>query len=151
MQVEKVHISTLVFDQANVRKHDAKNLDAIKASISRWGQVEPLIVQRSTNMVIGGNGRLEVMKSLAFSHVVVNYLDIDDAQAGALAIVLNRSGELAQWDQEALGSHLEGLKADGWDIGELGFDIEDLDMLDVELPTIEDPPEEKLKCSLCGK
>ncbi|MBA2557275.1 MAG: hypothetical protein H0V12_08040 [Chloroflexi bacterium] len=39
-------------------------MEAIAASLRRFEQVEPLVVQKATGRVIGGNGRLVAMKKL---------------------------------------------------------------------------------------
>ena len=39
MKVETVAIKTLKPDPANVRQHPARNIDAIKASLQRFGQI----------------------------------------------------------------------------------------------------------------
>jgi DNA modification methylase len=99
-------------DPANARKHGAKNLDAIRGSLLEFGQVEPLVIQKSTGKVIGGNGRLGVMRALGWTHAKVFEFDCDDAQATALGIALNRTAELAEWDQEALDKLLATIKVD---------------------------------------
>lgn len=38
MKIEKVKISTLIPDPSNARKHDQKNLDAIKGSLAKFGE-----------------------------------------------------------------------------------------------------------------
>src|SRR5882724_7378119 len=62
MVTRRVKLSDLHTDPANARRHDARNLAAIADSIKTFGQVEPLVVQKSTGKVIGGNGRLEVLR-----------------------------------------------------------------------------------------
>lgn len=58
LRVDVVSLSSLIEDKANPRTHDEKNLEAIKASLAKFGQVEPLVIQASTGMVVGGNGRM---------------------------------------------------------------------------------------------
>ena len=58
MKIERVKVASLLSDPSNSRQHSAKNLDAIKASLKKFEQVEPLIVRKADNVVIGGNGRL---------------------------------------------------------------------------------------------
>ena len=58
LSIRRVSLSELVPDPANARAHNERNLDAIRASLARFGQAEPLVVQRSTRRVIGGHGRL---------------------------------------------------------------------------------------------
>lgn len=57
MDIERVPIATLHHDPANVRRHPEKNLDAIKASLARFGQQKPIVVS-SDNVVVAGNGTL---------------------------------------------------------------------------------------------
>jgi ParB-like chromosome segregation protein Spo0J len=81
----------------------AENLEAILWSLKRFGQAEPLVVQVCTGRAIGGNGRLSVMRKLGWKDCDIVELDLDDLQATALGIALNRSGELlASWNDATL-------------------------------------------------
>jgi DNA modification methylase len=121
LTIRRVALSGLHPDPANVRSHDERNLDAIAASLRQFGQAEPLVVQRETGRVIGGNGRLTAMKALGWTEADVVELEMDDTQATALAIALNRTGELASWDMPALSQLLESFK--GTELFDaLGFD-----------------------------
>ena len=88
LEIHRVSIEALHTDPANARAHDEANLAAIRASLERFGQSEPLVVQASTGRVIGGNGRLAVMQRLGWKACDVVQLDIDDLQATALGIAL---------------------------------------------------------------
>jgi ParB-like chromosome segregation protein Spo0J len=61
LKVTRVPIGSLRMDPANARLHGDANLDAIAGSLARFGQAEPLVVQRGTNRVIAGNGRPAAM------------------------------------------------------------------------------------------
>ena len=118
-------LSDLQHDGANPRRHGKKNMAAIRDSLTRFGQVEPLIVQRSSMRVVGGNGRLEVMRSLKWERANVILLDLTDTQATTLGIILNRTGELSAWDKDTLADLLGDLNGDeglSW----LGFDDKDV-------------------------
>jgi len=131
MQIEQMDLGALVPDPANPRTHDERNLNAIMASLGEHGQVEPLLVQAATGMVIAGNGRREAMLRLGWTEATVALLDVDDTQARRLSIALNRSGELAGWDEHTLAGHLQALAKvgeEGWLAG-LGFDGTELDEL----------------------
>ncbi len=67
LRVARVPIASLHTDAANARLHGDANLDAIAGSLARFGQAEPLVVQRGTNRVIAGNGRLVAMKKLGWT------------------------------------------------------------------------------------
>ncbi len=113
LTIRRVPLASLIPDPANARAHGEKNLEAIRASLARFGQAEPLVIQRSTRRVIGGHGRLAAMKALGWSEADIVELDLDDLQATALGIALNRTGELAEWDLPALGKILESLQTQG--------------------------------------
>ena len=127
MKIERVTLSDLLPDPNNARSHSKENIAAIKASLSRFEQVEPLVVQKSTNIVIGGNGRLEALRQMGVEKVDVHYMDVDNTTAKALGIALNRTAETAEWDKEILGASLQGLYEDGWELEDIGFDTSALD------------------------
>ena len=65
MNIEETKIEDLHFDPANVRKHDEKNLEAIKSSLLRFGQQKPIVVD-GKGIVIAGNGTLTAAKALGW-------------------------------------------------------------------------------------
>jgi DNA modification methylase len=143
MEILRKPIAELRLDPRNAREHGDQNLQAIEASLSRFQQVEPLVVQRGTNKVIGGNGRLVVMRKLGWVEADVVEVDLDDRAATALGLALNQTSALATWDENTLAQLLSDLK----DAGELlgtGFAEADVDQIlrDLELANaapVEDP------------
>jgi hypothetical protein len=107
-----VPIDTLKPDASNARRHGQRNMDAIKASLARWGQRAPIVVQRSGMIVRAGNGRLEAAKALGWSHVAAVVVDDDSVEAVAFALADNRTAELAEWDTETLATLLDTLPKD---------------------------------------
>lgn len=122
LNVMRVALDDLNQDPANVRTHGEKNLMAIRGSLEQFGQVEPLVVQAGTGKVVGGNGRVDAMRSLGWTHADVVVLELTDTQATALGIALNRTGELAGWDFENLGKLLGALQAENFDLASIGWD-----------------------------
>lgn len=123
MQIHEVELSTLVEDEKNARTHPKKNMQAIVSSLSQFGQVEPLVVQRKTNKVIGGNGRLAAMKQLGWTSAQAILLDIDDTKAIALGLALNRTSDLAEWDYGQLSELIQTVIDDNQiPIVELGWE-----------------------------
>ncbi len=125
--VRTAKLTELHPDPSNARLHDERNLDAIGASLATFGQVEPLVVQKSTGRIIGSNGRYEVLKRQGKTEAAIVEVDLDDTQAVALGIALNRTAELAEWDDETLASLLQSLPQEAKDA--TGFDSGDLDEL----------------------
>ena len=150
--VSRVPITALVPDPANARAHPEPNLQAIVASLRRFGQAEPLVVQASTHRVIAGHGRLLAMKALGWAECDVVEIDADDVTATALGIALNRTAELAEWDEPVLARLLEQLRAQDA-IDGVGYSNTEIDALlaemgggpvapnDVDDPGPEEPPE----------
>lgn len=141
MLIESVAIDSLIPDPANARRHDQKNLDAIKGSLQKFGQQKNIVVRN--NIVLAGNGTLEAAKALGWTHVTVKRADdLSSVDAAAFALADNRSAELASWDMDVLGSTLHSLREGDFDLTGIGFDVSDLDnMLGDEKFDEIDPPE----------
>jgi DNA modification methylase len=125
MQIESVPIASLVPDPSNARKHSKKNLDAIKGSLAKFGQQKPIVVGKN-NIVLAGNGTLEAAKALGWDKINVVKTDLEGSEAVAYAIADNRTGELAEWDDDTLSKTLSALKDEGFALGSIGFDDADL-------------------------
>lgn len=124
------HLEQLHEDPVNARSHDAVNLAAIRASLLEFGQVEPLVVRRGTNTVIGGNARLQVMRDLGWTEAAVVEVDLSDVKAVALGIALNQTAALATWNEETLGRLLEAVRgSDEVDLSVTGFSAADAQRL----------------------
>ena len=147
MNLETVAIESLNLDPNNARKHSRRNLDAIAASLNKFGQRKPIVVHNGT--VIAGNGTLEAAKSLGWTEIGITRCpdDWDADTAKAFALADNRSSELAEWDDLVLANQLLDLDGMGWDIEALGFEplpLRDLDE-DGEDEIPEPPVEPKTK------
>lgn len=117
-------IDTLHPDPSNARTHDERNIAAIVASLSRFGQRLPIVVQKQGMIVRAGNGRLAAAKSLGWTHMACVVVDEQSVDATAYAIADNRTALLADWNEEALAALLQSLPDDarlaaGYDDGEL--------------------------------
>lgn len=134
MIVEEIEVDNLILDPSNARKHNLKNLEAIKGSLTKFGQQKPIVIN-DKNIVIAGNGTLAAARELGWSKVKVVRSELSNTMQAAFAIADNRSAELAEWDIETLGSTLESLKTE-MDLNEIGFSEEDLEKL---IPTIITP------------
>jgi hypothetical protein len=128
LQIRRASIEGLRLDPSNARLHDEANLTAIRASLQRFGQVEPLLINSATKQIVAGHGRLQAMKALGWSECDVVELDLNSIDATALAVALNRSAELATWDEETLAKLLASLKSEDALDG-VGFSDSELDEL----------------------
>jgi len=117
-------IDSLHPDPANARMHSQTNLDAIKASLARWGQRAPIVVQRQGMIVRAGNGRLAAAKALGWSKIAALVVDDSSIEAVAYAIADNRTAELAEWNDEVLAQLLQSLPDEA--LPDTGFDAADV-------------------------
>ena len=122
MNVQSVLISELKLDPNNVRTHNAKNIQSIKASLERFGQQKPIIVD-SKNVVRAGNGTLEAAMSLGWTKINIVKSDLKGKELKAYAIADNRSAELAEWDEVNLEAQLKDFDKDLLDATWKDFDF----------------------------
>jgi len=128
MVVERVNLHTLHEDPANPNTHPENDLKDLMAKLATFGQVEPLVVQRSTRKVIGGNGRLEAMRRLGWVQCDVTFVDCDNVTATALGISLNRRKSL--FDDTILVQQLKVIQSENADLMDaVGYDGAELDAL----------------------
>ncbi len=74
MKTEKANVADLMLDPSNVRKHSAENLNAIKASLAKFGQQKPIVADKK-GVVVAGNGQLMAAKALA-NHSARSVIDL---------------------------------------------------------------------------
>lgn len=108
---KNVALADLVEDPKNVNIHPERNLEAIAASLRRWGQPERLIVRKSDGIVFSGNGRLEAMRRLNLPKARVQYVEGSDDECRGYAVAANRTARLSEFNEEELGELLQELKA----------------------------------------
>ena len=132
MQIENLRISELRPDPQNARKHDAKNLSAIKSSLTAFGQRKPIVVT-ADNIVAAGNGTLQAAKELGWLDIDVVRIpeDWSAAQVKAFALADNRTAELAEWDSDTLAAQAIELEGLGIELESFGFTESDLGVFEV--------------------
>lgn len=129
MDVIELPIADLHFDPANARRHPERNLASIKASLARFGQQTPIVID-SKNVVRKGNGTLAAAKELGWEAIQCVKTDLAGVDATAYAVADNRTGELAEWDQTVLAETLEALRSEPeFDLGDVGFTSDEVDAL----------------------
>jgi ParB-like chromosome segregation protein Spo0J len=163
-QITHAKVDDLHLDPANVRRHPDKNLDAIKASLVRFGQQKPIVVN-ADNVVIAGNGTLAAARALGWATIQVVRSDLAGVDATAYAIADNRTAELAEWDDQALAETLRAIQSDpSIDVAVTGYNNDEVDSLIARLaadivpdfqPASEDEQgrldeKAKVECPECG-
>lgn len=146
MKLETIAIADLTPDPQNARKHDETNLNAIKGSLSEFGQRKPIVISQ-TNVIVAGNGTVEAAKRLGWSEVQAVRIpaDWDANRIKAFALADNRSAELANWDIQILNAQLLELDEAEFNIEAIGFELPQVLELD-EVKEEEVPEKVETRC-----
>lgn len=99
------------------------DVDAVAASLRRFGQRKPIVARRSDRQIIAGNHTYKAACQLGWAEIAVVLVDDDDATAKAFALADNRTAELGGYDDANLAAMIAevgeldaALLADtGWD------------------------------------
>jgi ParB-like chromosome segregation protein Spo0J len=122
---EWVPIGALTPWQDNPRQNDGEAVEAVVASIKRFGFASPIIA-RMDGEVIAGHTRLKAAQVLGLDRVPVRYMDLDPADAKLLALADNRVGEIADWDDDKLADLLMSMHAEAVDLRGIGWSDDEL-------------------------
>lgn len=133
-------LSAITAWENNPRDNKAA-IDEVAKSIRRFGWGAPIVANKRNGEIIAGHTRYAAAQKLKLEQVPVRWLDLDPADAHALALADNKVGEVATWDDATLRQVLAELKeADESLLADTGFSDEELARLlgDVE-PTVLEP------------
>lgn len=123
IKIEYVSVDSLRPTEENPRTWSEDAIAQLKESISRFGMVDPLLVNAAPGregVVIGGHFRLRVARELGITEVPVVYVSIPDIEREReLNLRLNKN--TGDWDWELLAQFDEKL------LGSVGFTSEELD------------------------
>lgn len=141
--VETWPVDRLKAYERNARKHSAKQVDQLRGSFRKFGQVWPILV-REDGTIIAGHGRLAALKAEGITEVrVLVAKGWSEDQCRAFGILDNKVALNSEWDEELLGQELAELGALGIGADLLGFDPIEADNLvpESEKQGLTDPDE----------
>ena len=125
INIEYVPIEALKPADYNPRKATEKEYSDLKQSLTRFGFVDPIVVnsaENRKNIIIGGHFRLRVAKDLGYLKAPVTYINIPEIEREQeLNIRLNKN--LGQFDYDLLANFDEDM------LKGIGFDSEELDKI----------------------
>jgi ParB-like chromosome segregation protein Spo0J len=108
MAVEVIAVADLHIDPGNVRRHPARSITDIKASLARFGQQKPVVID-ANNVVRAGNGTLEAARELGWPTLRCVRTGLSGTDATAYSIADNKVALSAEWDDDALAKTLRAL------------------------------------------
>lgn len=133
MEIQQIELEQLTPWDRNPRKNEHA-VDAVAESIRQFGFNVPIVCDQDYQ-VVAGHVRLKAAKKLELTEVPVVQLHLTAAERDAFAVADNKTGELADWDTNALSSIIEELDSLNIDISSLGFH-------DAELHALLEPEED---------
>lgn len=105
MKITEMSVKKLKPYAKNTKKHDKTQIANVAKSIKQYGFVQPIVVDKDNNIVIG-HCRYEAAKKLKLETVPCVCVDeLTDEQVKALRIVDNKSNE-SPWDMDFLADEL---------------------------------------------
>ncbi len=132
----RVPRSTLLSHPANYKVHTPEQIIELKASLIRFGQVKPVVVQRNaggrTYTILAGHGITQAMEELQAEHpgkfdhfdevdIVIVPTSWTAADAEAYLVADNETSNKAQNDEQKLLAILERQKNAGAPLESMGF------------------------------
>lgn len=131
-EMQEVRLDLLKPYEKNAKVHGEKQIEQLMNSIKEFGFLSPCLVERDTNNLIAGHGRVEAAKRLGMETVPCVFVeDLSEEQRRAYILADNRLTELGGWDHELVDAELRDLYAAGFDITVTGFEL-DLDKVEVD-------------------
>ena len=130
MRIESIEITKINPAKYNPRK-DLKpgdpEYEKLKRSIQEFDLVEPLIMNKRGNVLVGGHQRLKILQELGHTEVEVSIVDLPPEKEKALNLALNKiSGE---WDMPKLQEVLKEIGDSGFDATLTGFTAAEIEEL----------------------
>lgn len=92
-------VSSLSTLPGNPRRGD---IEAVAASLKRFGQRKPIVARASDRVVIAGNHTLQAAISLGWESIAVSFVNENEEESLAFALADNRTAELGDYDDGLL-------------------------------------------------
>ena len=128
MNIVNVKIAEITPYANNPRNNDGA-VESVAKSIEKFGFIGAIILNKD-KVIINGHTRVKACKKLGMETIPAIIVDhLTKEQEDALRIADNKTGEIAEWDEELLRAELKALEEAGFGIEDLGFDNSELEAL----------------------
>lgn len=119
-------LGTLKVAPNNPRRHGARQIDQVVASMRRFGWTAPILVDE-TDTIVAGEARFEAARKLRLPQAPCVVLEgLSESERRAYRIADNRIALDATWDEAILALELRDVEGAGVDIELLGFAADEL-------------------------
>ena len=123
MKIKELKTTDLIPYENNPRMNE-NAVEAVANSIEEFGFKVPIVID-ANNVVVAGHTRLKAAEKLGLDKVpCIVADDLTDEQTKAFRLADNKTGDLAEWDFNALAKEIAELET--IDISQFGFDEAEL-------------------------
>ena len=129
MKIESKLIKDLKPATYNPRQISTKQYNNLKASVKKFGLVDPIIINQNGNVVVGGHQRLKIFKELKHIEIDCVVLDLSKEEERELNIRLNKSG--GEFDMDILANEFDIDELVDWGFKEIELGL-NIDKIDIE-------------------
>jgi len=140
---KQYHIDELIFAEYNPRQLTKDQYQGLKDSITRFGLVDPVIINKHKerdNIIVGGHQRVKIAKDLGYKEVPCVEVNLTPEKERELNIRLNKN--TGEWDWDSLANYFDvsDLLEWGFTDDELQFEPELVEgrIDDDEIPEVEE-------------
>ena len=116
MTITQAHLGDLKSDPRNARRHTPRNVGLIEDALHEVGTGRSIVIDEN-NVVLAGNATIEAAASAGIERVqivdtdgetliAVRRTDLTAKQKQRLALLDNRTAELAEWDADVIADML---------------------------------------------
>ena len=120
MNIEKIEINKLKAATYNPRQISTKQYKDLKESITKFGLVDPIIVNKCYT-IIGGHQRYKICKDLDYKDIGCIILDLDKEQERELNIRLNKN--TGEFDMDILANEFDIDQLVDWGFKHIDLDV----------------------------
>lgn len=113
----------------NPRKHTQQQIDLLVKNIERFGFLDPILVQKSTNYIICGHARLKALVKMGEETADVFVWDVNNEDAMAHMIASNYISGMSSWDIPFVKDCLAELDGRSYPVDHTGFSDVSVDCL----------------------
>ena len=112
MIIQKKKLSELKPAPYNARQSSKDQEKQLKASLEKFGVVEPIIFNKQTGYVVGGHFRLRELIKLGYQEIDCVIVDLNDDDEKELNIRLNAN--TGSWDWDRLANEWDEVQLNDW-------------------------------------
>ena len=123
MKIELKKISDLKPAPYNPRTSTKKQEEHLKASLEKFGVVEPIIFNERSGYIVGGHFRVRELKKLGYKEVECVIVDLNEDDEKELNIRLNAN--TGSFDFDRLANEWDEIKLNDWGLEVPTFDLDD--------------------------